>query len=78
MQEFAQEDGQSMSSCVCLNDRNLIYTNLYRLCGQTGALVGRNSTESNMPRVRSHLAAGAKYGEFLSRDTSHGFSPEKR
>ena len=27
---------------------------------------------------RSQLAAGAKYGQFSSREKSHGFSPEKR
>ena len=38
----------------------------------------RNSTESGRSRDRSQVAAGVKYGEFLSRDKSRGFSPEKR
>ena len=50
------------------------------LCPRTGRSVGttRNSTESGRSRVQSQVAAGAKYGEFSSREKSHGFSPEKR
>ena len=49
------------------------------ICGRTGRSVGatRNSTESGRSRVQSQVAAGAKYGELLSREKSHGFSPEK-
>ena len=59
------------------NDFNCICT--HRICGRTGKSVGttRNPTESGTSRVRSRAAAGAKYGEFLSRKKFHGFSPEK-
>ena len=34
--------------------------------------------QSGRLRVQSQVAAGAKYGEFSSREKSDGFSPEKR
>ena len=48
-----------------------------RLCGRMGRSVGttRNSTESGRSQVQSQVAAGAKHGEFSSREKSHGFSP---
>ena len=41
---------------------------------ETLALLG----ELYSSRVRSQVAAGAKYGEFSSREKSHDLSPEKR
>ena len=45
-------------------------TRISRLCGRTGRNVGttRNSTESGRSLVQSRVAAGAKYGEFSSRE----------
>ena len=46
------------------------------LCGRMGRSVGTtdNSTGSGRLWVRSQVLANAKYGEFSSRETFHGFS----